>query len=100
MIDPATAAVTAQAANDALQQIIAQGLSATATSTSTTSSNHNSPLPFTEETNDEEGAKPESEETNAKEEEIKEEGATGEKKPEYPMDAVLTLMQLNAGWRQ
>lgn len=28
-----------------------------------------------------------------------EEGKDG-KKPEYPMDAVLTLMQLNAGWRQ
>jgi hypothetical protein len=30
---------------------------------------------------------------------VTEEGKEG-KKPEYPMDAVLTLMQLNAGWRQ
>lgn len=31
----------------------------------------------------------------------KKEGSSHEeKKPEYPMDAVLSLMQLNAAWRQ
>ncbi|KAL0094877.1 hypothetical protein J3Q64DRAFT_1716309 [Phycomyces blakesleeanus] len=34
-----------------------------------------------------------------KKEETEKEGSS-EKKAEYPMDAVLTLMQLNAGWRQ
>ncbi|GAA5816369.1 hypothetical protein MFLAVUS_009897 [Mucor flavus] len=60
-------------------QAITQGLSS---NTSTTSSEHNSPLVVV---NDGEKS----------EEEPKE-----KKKPEYPMDAVLTLMQLNAGWRQ
>ncbi|KAG2236003.1 hypothetical protein INT48_004333 [Thamnidium elegans] len=60
-------------------QAITQGLSS---NTSTTSSEHNSPLVAVND--DEKG-----------EEEPKE-----KKKPEYPMDAVLTLMQLNAGWRQ
>jgi hypothetical protein len=97
------AAAVAQAANEALQQVIAQGLSATATTTaSTASSTHNSPLPFTEDNTSEEakeGIKEDIKTEETKDEEDKEE-ASGEKKPEYPMDAVLTLMQLNAGWRQ
>jgi hypothetical protein len=34
------------------------------------------------------------------EEEVKEERDDSDQKVDYPMDAVLTLMQLNAGWRQ
>lgn len=81
------------ATNEQIQQAITQGLSS---NTSATSSEHNSPMVTintpvvdsdmtTQMDNDESAIKDENKE---------------EKKPEYPMDAVLTLMQLNAGWRQ
>jgi len=106
-------AAAVAAANEALQQVIAQGLSTN--TTSATSSGHNSPMQYTATTNatndlmetDEvkadsaeaptEGTEVKAESTE--EDKVKDENGE-EKKPEYPMDAVLTLMQLNAGWRQ
>ncbi|KAI8876060.1 hypothetical protein K501DRAFT_338320 [Backusella circina FSU 941] len=98
--DTASAAAESTAANN--ETTIAETSSTTPTTTATTtiiqepaqnnnssntsdaSSGHNSPYPNEEADKQEENA---------------EEGKE-EKKPEYPMDAVLTLMQLNAGWRQ
>lgn len=92
---------------DALQQAIAQGLSS---STSVTeNSNHNSPMPYTGPTDmevdeptpiDQKTQKAVKEEVKEEKKEGTDEENKGEKKQEYPMDAVLTLMQLNAGWRQ
>ncbi|KAI8348430.1 hypothetical protein EDC96DRAFT_547216 [Choanephora cucurbitarum] len=109
------------AANEALQQVIAQGLSTTNTASVANSSGHNSPLQYSTSTDMVEhddnnsstiaamdttvsvnsDASPPSteEEQGEKAKETEGEGKEG-KKPEYPMDAVLTLMQLNAGWRQ
>lgn len=105
-------AAAVAAANEALQQVIAQGLSTN--TTSATSSGHNSPMQYTATTStndmmETEEIKPEcsdiaAEGTDIKAEPTEEDKAKDEngeeKKPEYPMDAVLTLMQLNAGWRQ
>ncbi|KAI8087886.1 uncharacterized protein B0P05DRAFT_584589 [Gilbertella persicaria] len=96
--------------NEALQQVIAQGLS-TNTTSAASSSGHNSPMQYSATTNTsndmpeikEEGGPSTHVDETPKEEgdkETKEEETKEGKKPEYPMDAVLTLMQLNAGWRQ
>ncbi|KAK4511836.1 uncharacterized protein ATC70_003835 [Mucor velutinosus] len=106
-------AAAVAAANEALQQVIAQGLSTN--TTSATSSGHNSPMQYTATTattndlmeTDEVKAEPaevpaegpEVKAESTEEDKVKDENGE-EKKPEYPMDAVLTLMQLNAGWRQ
>lgn len=81
------------ATNEQIQQAITQGLSS---NTSATSSEHNSPMVTinTPVIDTDMTAQIENDESAIKEENKE------EKKPEYPMDAVLTLMQLNAGWRQ
>lgn len=86
-IDPVAAATQA-----ALQQVIAQGLSA---STNDSSNDHQTPaVPVVTED------KIKEEEVEVKQDVKEENDSKEEKKTEYPMDAVLTLMQLNAGWRQ
>ncbi|KAG2196698.1 hypothetical protein INT47_009608 [Mucor saturninus] len=82
------------ATNEQIQQAITQGLSS---NTSATSSEHNSPMVAmnTPAIESDMAAPTDNDELASNTVEIKE-----EKKPEYPMDAVLTLMQLNAGWRQ
>lgn len=87
--------------NEEEVRAIAQGLSS---NNSTTSSEHNSPLvavPTTTTTSPTTtttitSPTPSTNNNN----EIMTDDAKEKKKPEYPMDAVLTLMQLNAGWRQ
>ncbi|KAI8643286.1 hypothetical protein BD408DRAFT_414999 [Parasitella parasitica] len=113
MVYDSQQAAAVAAANEALQQVIAQGLSTN--TTSATSSGHNSPLQYTATTStandtiENEEAKADPMDISAEGAEVKAEGTEDEnaqeesgeeKKPEYPMDAVLTLMQLNAGWRQ
>ncbi|KAI8385783.1 hypothetical protein BD560DRAFT_486769 [Blakeslea trispora] len=107
--------------NEALQQVIAHGLSTTNTTSATNSSGHNSPLQYSASTDMVENENNNSntivamdttvptsgdasspsikEDSTEETKETEGEGKEG-KKPEYPMDAVLTLMQLNAGWRQ
>ncbi|KAI9345111.1 hypothetical protein BD770DRAFT_430565 [Pilaira anomala] len=102
--------------NEEEVQAIAQGLSS---NNSTTSSEHNSPLvtvplpPPTTTTSTTTTSPPTTTTTTTttttitspttstnNNNEIMTDDSKEKKKPEYPMDAVLTLMQLNAGWRQ
>lgn len=73
-----------------------QQATASSSSGSECNSGQNTPVTIKQDAMDHDGSSEETQQEDVDDSDGKQEG----KRPEYTMDAVLTLMQLNAGWRE